>query len=76
MTSQNLTIVPNLVESLPVGYDGARAVSTSKGPLVLLRRNLYLLVCDGKTCSWQKKKELRASGMFGVMMALPDGYSC
>ena len=75
----NLIIVPNLVESLPAGhdYDEARAVSTPKGALVLLERNLYLLVCNNNTCSWQKQsKQLDHDGRHAVMMVLPEGYSC
>ena len=79
MISNNLTIVPNLVESLPLGhnYGGVRAVSTPKGPIILLSSDLFLLVCNGNTCSWQKQsQQLDHSARHSVMMVLPDGYSC
>ena len=77
--TNNLTMVLNLVERLPAGhnYQGARAVSTPRGPLVLLERTLYLLFCDNKACSWQKQtQQIDHDSRYGVMMALPDTYSC
>ena len=79
MISNELTIVHNLVESLPAGHDywGARAVTTQRGPLVLAERNLYLLACNNITCAWQKQtQQLDHDSRYGVMMVLPDGYSC
>ena len=80
MISNDLTIVPNSVESLPSGHDygGVRAVSTPKGALVLLERNLYLLVCgSNNTCTWQKQsQQLDRGARYAVMTVLPDGYSC
>ena len=84
MISNNLKIVPNLVESLPAGqvYWGARAVSTPKGPFILLSKTpysigvLYLLDCNGNTCSWQKQAQQLDDGKDSVMVVLRDGYSC
>ena len=80
MISNKLTIVHNLVESLPAGHNywGARAVSTPKGPIVLAPNPavLYLLVCNGNTCTWQNQSKQLKDGKYGVMMVLPDGYSC
>ena len=81
MISNKLTIVHNLVESLPAGhgYNGARAVSTPRGPIVLVSNPaaLYLLVCNGNICAWQRQTQLlNGDNSYAVMMVLPDGYSC
>ena len=80
MISNKSTIDHNLVESLPAGhsYGGARAVPTPKGPIVLVSDPavLYLLVCNGNICTWQKQSQQLKDGGYGVMMVLPDGYSC
>ena len=76
------------VGSLPYGFDhsGARAVSTGKDVYLTVRRSLYELVCDTKTCNWYHMKqqldavgeevEWEYTGEDETMLLLPNSYSC
>ena len=68
-----------LVASLPYsdGYNGEKAVSIGNQMYLMHDKSLYQLMCDNRTCTWEKmRQELDDSFADGSMMLLPEGYTC